>query len=263
MRTEAPALQRAALEQQCRQLRLPSVGHYCGPLAEQALKERQTYWGYLEALLQAEIEERERKAVERRIKEAHLPRFKTLDEFDFNQAVKVNAAQIQELAQGGYIERAEPVILVGDCGTGKTHLLTGLCVAACRQKRRVRFTTAAALVNELVEAKHQLQLRRVMARWSRYDLIAIDEVGYVPLAEVGAEFLFQVIAERAERTAVIVTTNLAFSEWTQVIPNARLCKALLDRITDRAHILETGTESYRFRRTLAKGKKGEKPAEAK
>ena len=102
-----------------------------------------------------------------------------------------------------------------------------------------------------------------MARWSRYDLIAIDEVGYVPLAEVGAEFLFQVIAERAERTAVIVTTNLAFSEWTQVIPNARLCKALLDRITDRAHILETGTESYRFRRTLAKGKKGERPAETK
>ena len=145
--------------------------------------------------------------------------------------------------------------MIGDCGTGKTHLLSGLCVAACRQKRRVRFTTAAALVNELVEAKHQLQLRRVMARWSRYDLIAIDEVGYVPLAEVGAEFLFQVIAERAERTAVIVTTNLPFSEWTQVIPNARLCKALLDRITDRAHILETGTESYRFRRSLTNRRK--------
>ena len=162
--------------------------------------------------------------------------------------------------KGGYIERAEPVLLIGDCGTGKTHLLTGLVCAACRQKRRVRFTTAAALVNELVEAKHQLQLRRVMARWSRYDLIAIDEVGYVPLAEVGAEFLFQVIAERAERTAVILTTNLPFSEWTQVIPNARLCKALLDRITDRAHILETGTESYRFRRTLGTSRrKEEKP----
>ena len=131
-------------------------------------------------------------------------------------------------------------------------------VAACRQKRRVRFTTAAGLVNELVEAKHQLQLRRVLGRWSRYDLIAIDEVGYVPLAEVGAEFLFQVVAERAEKAAVILTTNLPFSEWTQVIPNARLCKALLDRITDRAHILETGTESYRFRRTAEKQKKGAK-----
>jgi DNA replication protein DnaC len=146
--------------------------------------------------------------------------------------------------------------LIGDSGTGKTHLLSGLCVAACRQRRRVRFATAAALVNELVEAKHQLQLRRVMARWSRYELIAIDEVGYVPLAEVGAEFLFQIIAERAEKAAVILTTNLPFSEWTQVIPNARLCKALLDRVTDRAHIIETGTDSYRFRRTVERRRKG-------
>ncbi len=105
-------------------------------------------------------------------------------------------------------------------------------------------------MNELVEAKHELQLGRVMARWERYDLIAIDEVGYVPLAEAGAELLFQVIAERAEKAAVILTTNLPFSEWTQVIPNPRLCKALLDRITDRAHIIETGTDSFRFRRTL-------------
>ena len=114
----------------------------------------------------------------------------------------------------------------------------------------VRFATAAGLVNELVEAKHQLQLRKVLARWARYEVLAIDEVGYVPMADVGAEFLFQVIAERAERAALILTTNLPFSEWTQVIPNARLCKALIDRITDRAHIIETGTESYRFRRTL-------------
>ena len=135
--------------------------------------------------------------------------------------------------------------------------MSGLCIAACRQKRRVRFTTAAALVNELVEAKHQLNLRRVLARWARYDLIAIDEVGYVPMADMGAEFLFQVIAERAEKAAVILTTNLPFSEWTQVIPNARLCKALLDRITDRAHIIETGTDSYRFRRTIEKRKKKE------
>ena len=181
---------------------------------------------------------------------------KTLEEFDFAQAPAISATKIAELAEGGYIERAEPVVFIGECGTGKTHLLTGLCVAACRQKRRVRFTTAAALVNELVEAKQQLALRRVLARWDRYDLIAIDEVGYVPLAEVGAEFLFQVIAERAEKAAVILTTNLPFSEWTQVIPNARLCKALLDRITDRAHIIETGTESYRFRRTLERRGRG-------
>jgi len=203
-------------------------------------------------LLQAELEEREQKLIVRRLKEAKLPKVKTLEEFDFSQAPQVSATKLRELAEGGYIERAEPVVFLGDCGTGKTHLLTGLCVAACRQKRRVRFATAAGLVNELVEAKQQLQLRRVLARWERYDLIAIDEVGYVPLAEVGAEFLFQVIADRAEKAAVILTTNLPFSEWTQVIPNARLCKALLDRITDRAHIIETGTESFRFRRTLEK-----------
>src|ERR671937_2540602 len=141
---------------------------------------------------------------------------------------------------GGYLERAEPIVLIGEPGTGKTHLMTGLCVAACRQKRRVRFITAAGLVNELVEAKHQLQLRRVLGRWARYELIAIDEVGYVPMADLGAEFLFQVIAERAEKAAVIMTTNLAFSEWTQVIPNARLCKARLGRVTGRAQIIETG-----------------------
>jgi DNA replication protein DnaC len=154
---------------------------------------------------------------------------KTLDEFDFVRNPKVSAQQIHELARGDYIAKAEPVIFIGDSGTGKTHLLTGLAVAACRQKRRVRFATAAGLINEMVEAKHQLQLGRALSRWARYDLIALDEVGYVPLAEVGAELLFQVIAERAEKAAVIVTTNLPFSEWTSVVPNARLCKALIDR----------------------------------
>src|SRR5207245_264830 len=178
-----------------------------------------------------------------------------LEDFKFDQAPAISPTRLAELAEGGYIERAEPVVFLGDSGTGKTHLLTALCVAACRQKRRVRFATAAALVNELVEAKHQSTLRRALARWERYDLIAIDEVGYVPLAEVGAELLFQVIAERAEKAAVIMTTNLPFSEWTQVIPNARLCKALLDRITDRAHILENGTESYRFQRTKEESKR--------
>jgi DNA replication protein DnaC len=247
-------LEKVAVEQQCRVLRLPAIAEQCATMADVATKQRQTYLRYLEALLSVELEERERNTIARRIKEARLPRMKTLEEFDFSKAPHVHATRIHELAQGGYIERAEPIILIGDSGTGKTHLLTGLCVAACRQKRRVRFATAAALVNELVEAKQQLQLRRVLARWERYELIAIDEVGYVPMAELGAEFLFQVIAERAEKAAVILTTNLPFSEWTQVIPNARLCKALLDRITDRAHIIETGSDSYRFRRTAEKGK---------
>src|SRR5579863_5902986 len=257
MKATVENLEKAAVEQQCRALRLPAVAEQCASLAKVASKQRQTAVGYLEALSAAELEERERNTITRRLKEARLPRLKTLEEFDCGKAPQVSPTQVQELAQGGYIERAEPVIFIGDCGTGKTHLLTGLCIAACRQKRRVRFATAAALVNELVEAKQQLQLRRVLARWERYDLIAIDEVGYVPMAELGAEFLFQVIAERAEKAAVIITTNLPFSEWTQVIPNARLCKALLDRVTDRAHIIETGTESYRFRGTLERHQRKE------
>ena len=250
-------LQATAIQQQCQLLRLPAVGAQCKGLAEQAVREKQSHLDYLETLLAAELEERERNTVQRRLRDARLPRMKSLEEFDFSQSPKISATEIRQLAEGGYIERAEPILFIGDCGTGKTHLMTGLCVAACRQKRRVRFTTTAGLVNDLVEAKQQLQLRRVIARWARYELIAIDEVGYVPLADIGAEFLFQVIAERAEKAAVILTTNLPFSEWTQVIPNARLCKALLDRVTDRAHIIETGSDSYRFRRTLEKRKRKE------
>src|ERR1039457_3842371 len=243
-------LEHASVKQYCKALRVPVIGANFVSLAEQAVKEKRNHIGYLETLLTMEAEERDRHAVEKRIHDARLPRMKTLEEFDFNQAPQIPAAKIRELAEGGYIGRAEPVVLMGECGTGKTHLATGLCVAACRQKRRVRFTTAANLVNELVEAQQHNQLRRVLMKWMKYDLIALDEVGYVPLAEIGAEFLFQVIADRAEKTALILTTNLPFSEWTQVFPNPRLCKALLDRITDRAHIIETGAESYRFRRTL-------------
>ena len=254
MSAQTAVLQAATIGQQCKVLHLPTVAAPCAQLAEQAVRERRTDLGFLEALLQTELEDRKRRLVEHRIREAHLPRMKTLEEFNFSQCPKVSPQQIHELAEGGYIARAEPIIFIGDSGTGRTHLLTGLAAAACRQKRRVRFATAAALINELVEAKHQLQLARTIARWARYDLIAIDEVGDVPLAEVGREFLFQVVAERAEKAAVIVTSNLPFSEWTQVIPNAQLCKALIDRITDRAHSIETGAESYRFRRTPEKRK---------
>ncbi|HEY4580968.1 MAG TPA: IS21-like element helper ATPase IstB [Candidatus Acidoferrales bacterium] len=250
MKEPTQALTEATIRQHCKRLRMPTMGMQFGKLAEQAVREKQTHVRYLEALLSAELEDRDERVVERRIREARLPRVKTLEEFDFGQAPQISAGRIRELAEGGYVERAEPVVLIGECGTGKTHLATGLCVAACRQRRRVRFATAAGLVNELVEAKQQGQLSRLLGRWSRYELIALDEVGYVPLAEVGGELLFQVIAERAEKTAVILTTNLPFSEWIQVFPNARLCKALLDRVTDRAHIVETGTESYRFRRTV-------------
>ena len=251
---QTTAMEHASVLQYCKAIRTPAIGVNFVSLAEEAIKENHSHIRYLETLLAIECEERDRHAIENRIRDAQLPRMKTLEEFDFAQSPQIQAAKIRQLAEGGYIERSEPVVLIGECGTGKSHLATGLCLAACRQKRRVRFVTAAALVNELVEAKQNNQVRRMMARWQKYDLIAIDEVGYVPLADVGAEFLFQVISERAERAAIIVTTNLPFSEWTAVFPNPRLCKALLDRITDRAHIIETGTESFRFKRTLERRK---------
>ena len=255
MKNPTESLENASVRQYCKAVRVPVIGANFLSLAEQAVKENHSHIHYLEALLAMENEERDRHAIQNRIRDAQLPRMKTLEEFDFGQAPRIPAARVRELAEGGYIGRSEPVVFIGECGTGKTHLATGLCVAACRQKRRVRFTTAAALVNELVEAKQNNQVRRLMARWQRYELIALDEVGYVPLADIGAEFLFQVISDRAERAAIVVTTNLPFSEWTTVFPNPRLCKALLDRITDRAHIIETGTESFRFRRTVERRKK--------
>src|SRR5450432_490296 len=255
MKQQTEALEQASIRQYCKAVRTPAIAANFIPLAEQAIKEHHSHIRYLEALLAMESEERDRHAIANRIRDSQLPRMKTLEEFDFAQAPQIPAARMRELAEGGYIARSEPVVFIGECGTGKSHLATGLCLAACRQKRRVRFTTAAALVNELVEAKQNNQVRRMMARWQKYELIALDEVGYVPLADVGAEFLFQVVSERAERAALIVTTNLPFSEWTTVFPNPRLCKALLDRVTDRAHIIETGTESFRFRRTMEKRKK--------
>ena len=248
----AKPVQQAAILQYAKQLRLPTLGDQFAGLAEEAVKEKQSHLSYLEALLEAEVEERDRKAMARRIQEARFPAVKTLEEFDFQSAPHISAALLRNLSEGGYLARKEPVIFLGDTGTGKTHLATGLGVAACRKRKRVRFTTAAEMVTELIEAQNQLELTRVRSRWTRYDLIVIDELGYVVMPDAAAELLFQVIAGRAERAAVIVTTNLPFSEWTTKFPNARLCKAMLDRLTDQAHIIETGAESYRFRRTLAK-----------
>src|SRR6266849_7041249 len=194
MNQTTQALEHASVRQYCKVLRMPVIGSNFVRLSEQAIKEQRSHIGYLEALLTMEAEERDRHAIHKRIRDAKLPRLKTLEELDFNQAHQIPAAKIRELAEGGYIERAEPVVFMGECGTGKTHLATGLCVAACRQRRKVRFATAAGLVNELLEAQHQNQLGRALSRWARYDLVCIDELGYVPLAELGAELLFQVIS---------------------------------------------------------------------
>jgi DNA replication protein DnaC len=252
MSADTSKLQAAAIRELCKPLRLPTVASQAVRLAEQAAKEKQSPLSFLEALLSAEVEEREQNAVARRIKDAHFPKVKTLEEFNFQEAQHLPVTLIRHLAEGGYIGKTEPVLFLGDTGTGKTHLAIALGVAACRQRKRVRFTTAAEMVNDLVEARHNNELSRVTARWTRYEVLVVDEMGYVALAEAGAEMLFQVIAGRAEKAAVVITTNLPFSEWTSVFPNARLCKAMVDRLTDRAHIIDTGDESYRFRRSLEK-----------
>ncbi len=247
-------LQQSTIRQYACQLRLPTVGSQFVKLSEEAVKQKLGHVAYLEALLAAEVEERQRHAVARRIQEAKFPKVKTLEDFHFEESPVIPAAQIRKLADGGYLSRSEPIIFIGDTGTGKTHLATGLAVEVCRQRKRVRFTTAAELVNELIEAKNQSELNRVTNRWLRYQLIVIDEMAYVAMPESAVELLFQVISGRAERASVIVTTNLPFSEWNTMFPNARLCKAMLDRLTDQAHIIDTGKESYRFRRTLEKKK---------
>lgn len=255
MAKSTSTLENTMIPLHCKTLRLPTVALNFQTLAEEAINEKRSHAHYLEALLSGEVEEREKHSIQRRIQEARFPRMKTLDDFDFAKSPLIPSAKIRLLAEGDYISKSEPVVFIGDCGTGKTHLLTALGVAACRQKRRVRFTTAAHLANELIDAQREGQINRTLARWARYEVLAIDELGYVPFAETAAELLFQVISERAERATVLLTTNLSFSEWTQVFPNPRLCKSLLDRVTDRAHIIETGQDSYRFRRTLEQRQK--------
>lgn len=256
MSAHTVALQESTILEYCKRLQLPAFRRQFSRLAQEAAKQNRSHLSYLEALLETELEERDCNAVARRIQEARFPKVKTLEEFEFAKAPHIPATLIRSLAEGDYLKLSEPVLFLGEAGTGKTHLATGLAVAACRQRKRVRFTTAAGLINELIEAKSQNELNRVASRWMRFDLIVLDEMAYVTVPESAAELLFQVIGGRAERAAVIITTNLPFSEWTTMFPNARLCKAMLDRLTDRAHIIETGIESYRFRRTLEKRKSG-------
>lgn len=177
---------------------------------------------------------------------------KTLEGFDFRRNADLPQALIRQLAHGGYIDAAEPVVLYGDPGTGKTHLATALGVAAARQGRSVRFTTAAALATELTEARDARELARVVGRYSRVELLIIDELGYLPLSVSDAELLFRVLGERQERPPIVVTTNLPFSEWTSMFPDPRLCRAVVDRLTHRAHIIDTGPNSVRLSDTLAR-----------
>jgi DNA replication protein DnaC len=238
-----------AIDAACRALRLPTVRSEAGALAEGAVRDRLTHRAYLAEVLTAELEERDSRRRERRIAEARFPRTKRLDDFDLSAAPTIPPATLAALASLGWLAVGEPVVLLGDPGTGKTHLLIGLGIAACEQGLRVRYATAAALVNELAEAADERVLARTVARYARLDLLCLDELGYVRLDPRGAELLFQVITERDERASIAVASNLPFSEWASIFPDGRLAAAVVDRLTYRAHVIETGSASYRLRST--------------
>ena len=249
----------AAVGAAARELKLPTVRDQAARLAEIAARERSTYLAYLAEVLAAELDDRSARRRARRIAEARFPRIKRLADFNTDAVPAITPAQLAHLASGAYLDHGEPVVLLGDSGTGKTHLLIGLGLAACEQGRRTRYATTAALVNELVEAADQRALSRVVGRYGRLDLLLLDELGYVQADPRGAELLFQIITEREERASIGIGTNLPFSEWGTVFPDPRLVAAIVDRVTFNAHILETGTRSYRLRTTTTGTARSRKP----
>lgn len=229
-------------------LMLPTVRTQAAEMADAAARDQLTHRGYLAELLATEVDDRAERRRIRRIKEARFPRHKHLQDFDTTNS-PIDPATIATLTAGAFINAGTPIILLGDSGTGKTHLLIGAGLAACHAGYRIRYITAAALVNELVEAQDEHTLSRLISRYGRLDLLLIDELGYLHLDNRGAELLFQVITEREERASIAVATNAPFSEWTNTFTDPRLCAAIIDRLTFNATIIETGTDSYRLRTT--------------
>ena len=234
------------LEHHLKALKLPTVLREYASVAEACAKERVDYPGYLLRLTERELLDRERKAAERRLRDARFPVLKTVDAFDFTAQPGVNEALYRELLRGDYVERRENVLLIGNSGTGKTHLATALGFAACAQGRRVRFSGVTRLVTELLEARENRKLERLMGQLEKLQVLILDELGYVPFTKAGAELLFDVVSRAYERQSLVVTTNLPFENWVEVMGTERLTGALLDRLTHRVHILEANGESYRL-----------------
>ncbi len=237
-------------------LRLPVFLREYQKVAAQCAKEKRDAARFLLELSELELIEREKRGAERRVREAGFPVYKTLEGFDFMAIPSLNKQLALELARGEYILKRENVLAVGNSGTGKTHLAIALGLAACHEGRKVKFFTAAGLVTALTEARDGKALLRFKKQLARKDLVIVDEFGYVPFSKTGAELLFEFFAERYERGSVMVTTNLPFDQWTEVLGSERLTGALLDRLTHRVHILEMNGESYRFRESVRRaGKK--------
>ena len=241
--TEVPEL---LLAHHLKKLKLPTVLREYEKQARQCAAEGKDHIQFLYRLIELELIDRERRMVERRIKAAKFPAPKSLDSFDFKAIPALNKARVLDLARCGWIERRENVIALGPSGTGKTHIALGLGMAACQKGLPVRFTTAAALVHELIEARDEKRLLRLQKQMLAPKLLIIDELGFVPLSKIGAELLFELISQRYERSSTLITSNLPFEEWTETLGSERLTGALLDRLTHHVSILEMNGESYRL-----------------
>lgn len=241
----------ALLNTHLKTLRLPTFAQNHRLFADDAARDNLGYSRYLLGLAEQEVAQRDRNQQTRCIRAARFPLLKDMADFDFS-AVNLNKARVLDLARGEYITRAENIVLLGNPGLGKTHISLALGVMASRQKRRVRFYTAAGLVNDLLTAQDKLALPRLIAQAQKQELIIIDELGFVPLTEIGAQLLFQFCSSLHERVALIITTNLAFAKWTQVFRDETLTAALVDRLIHRAHILEFVGESFRFKQRMKK-----------
>ena len=243
-------------------LKLPTMHDECEKIAGRCAADNADHLAFLLQLCELELIDRERRAADRRLKAAKFPTIKVLESFDFKAQPSVNKPLILELMRCAYIDKRENLLLVGSTGTGKTHLATALAVEACGRGKRVRFHKVIELVTQLIEAREQRQLARLKTQLSKLDLLILDELGYVPASKVGAELLFDVISTAYERTSVIVTTNLPFENWTEVLGSERLTGATLDRLTHRCHIIECNGESYRLKdakRRRSARKRGDQP----
>lgn len=239
---------------QARPLKMPGLARAFEALARQAREEGWSHEEYLYEVLAMEIVSRAASAVRARLAAARFPELKPLDTFDFAVADGIDAGRVLELARGGWLDRAENVLLAGPIGTGKTHLAIALGIEAARQRRHVGFWRAADLVRTLLEARDQRELTRLQRRLARLQLLVLDELGFVPFDRAGGELLFNLLTARYERASVIVTTNLAFSEWPQVFAgDEKLATALIDRLADRATIITTKGKSFRLRRRRGQG----------